>query len=507
LSTRTVLSPLTLVAIVTATLVAPAGPLAGQTPAPLRNFDAYVRQAVADWHVPGLSVAVVKDGEVVFAQGYGVRELGMAGAVDAETLFAIGSTTKAMTAAALGMMVDEGLLGWNDPVVDHLPWFRLADPALAAEVRVRDLLTHNVGLPNADYLWYERDVPRREVVESLRYVEATYSLRSGYIYQNIMYAAAGQLLEAVSGISWDDFIRTRIFGPIGMTGAVTTLSATRSRDNVASPHYDIDGVTEVIENASVDPVAAAGSVWAGAGDMGRWIATLLNDCVTSRGEVLLEPATCAELFTPQTLLHTDAYPTAKLTKPHWQSYGFGWFQIDYEGRKTDFHTGSIDGMVAIAGMIRDEGVGVYVLGNRDHAEVRHALMYRVFDLYDAEPARDWSVELKELYDGLAADGRTRRETRLARRVEGTSPGLPLSSYAGTYSDKLYGSVTVTEKNGELIMEAGLRTGAMTHWHHETFRVTWDAKWRGFALPTFRLGGDGTATAIVMNGVTLRRQGG
>lgn len=158
-------------------------------------------------------------------------------------------------------------------------------------------------------------------------------------------------------------------------------------------------------------------------------------------------------------------------------------------------------------MIRSEGIGVYVLGNRDHAEVRHALMYRVFDLYDADPPRDWSSELKELYDARAENARTAREAVLAQRVEGTSPGLPLSAYAGTYTDRLYGTVTVTEQNGVLTAQDGLRTGTMTHWHHETFRIDWDARWRGFLLSTFRLGRDGGVAAIELRGFTLRRQGG
>lgn len=469
-------------------------PLTAQDP--LAGLDAYVREAVRVWEVPGLAIAVVKDGEVVFERGYGVLALDRAAAVDPETLFAIGSTTKAMTAAAIGMLVDEGELGWDDPVIDHLEWFQLRDPHVTREVSVRDLLTHRAGLPNADYLWYEQENTTEEIVRRLRYVEPETSLRSNFTYQNIMYAAAGELIASVSGVSWNDFIRTRILEPLGMSGSVTTLAETVSRPNVARPHDRVEGRLVEIENASVDPVAAAGSVWSSVRDMAKWLRFLLDGGVTADGRRLLSEATVAELFTPQVILDPDDfYPTARLTHPSWITYGLGWFQADYEGRKVDFHTGSIDGMVAIAGLLRGEGVGVYVLGNRDHAELRHALMYRVFDLNDPEPARDWSAELKALYDGIAAEAERRADERESERVDGTSPSLALEAYAGQYSDPLYGTVQIRRRGDDLFAEYGRLRGPLRHWHFDTFRVDWETAWRGGALVSFELDSGGRAAAL------------
>lgn len=480
--------------------------------APLEGFDAYVREAVEAWEVPGLAVAVVKDGELVFARGYGVRELGRPEPVGAHTLFAIGSTTKAMTAAALGILVDEGALGWDDPVTRHLPWFELCDPYVTREVTVRDLLTHRAGLGNADFLWYGQDATTEEILHRVRYVEPAYSLRSDFVYQNIMYVAAGAVIEAVSGKPWAEFVRERIFEPIGMDGTVPTLSAAASRADVASPHDRIHGAPAVIDNASVDPVAPAGSVWSSVHDMSKWLRFLLAGGVTEGGERLLAEATVEEFFTPQALIDRgDFYPTARLTHPHWTSYGLGWFQADYDGRATAFHTGSIDGMVAIAGLIRDEGLGVYVLANLDHAEVRHALMYRVFDLYGISEPRDWSAELAELYAELRARGEEARRKAEETRVPETSPSRPLEAYAGVYEDRLYGRVEV-----ELVDEAegsGLRAvygpglqGDMTHWHFDTFRAEWDAAWRGTALVTFRLDARGEVAELQLGGATLARVG-
>src|SRR5262245_43113815 len=250
-------------------------PIAAQRE-PLAGFDAYAAKAVKDWRVPGLAVAVVKDGGVVFSHGYGVREQGKPAAVDTHTLFAIGSTTKAMTAALLGMLVDENKDERDGPVTTYLRWFQLKDPAVTRDVTVRDLLTHRAGLGNADYLWYGQGNSTEEILRRVRLIEPAYSLRSGFIYQNIMYAAAGAVVEAASGKPWATMMQTRIFDPLGMRDTIPTAASLSSRPNVASPHFIVDGKVRVIENASVDPVAAAGAVWSSVDDMSKWMRFLLD---------------------------------------------------------------------------------------------------------------------------------------------------------------------------------------------------------------------------------------
>lgn len=473
---------------------------------PLNGFDAYVRKAVEDWDATGLAISVVKDGKLVFAEGYGVRDVEAGGAVDEHTRFAIGSTTKAMTAAALGMLVDEGKLSWDDPVTKHLPWFRLKDPWVTREITVRDLLTHRAGLGNADFLWYERDADPRTILEKLAMVQPAYSMRSSFIYQNLMYATAGEVVAAVSGMPWKEFVRTRIFRPLGMDETVPVMAETVGQPNVASPHDRVDGKTVRIENASVDPVAPAGAVWSSVSDMSRWERFLLAGGVTEDSTRLLKTATVDELFEPETMVTpSQFYPTARLTHPHWTTYGLGWFQEDYRGEKVDFHTGSIDGMVAIAGLIRDRNLGVYVLANRDHVEVRHALMYAVFDRYLGGERRDWSADMKVLYDSLAADAESRQAEREAERVEGTSFSLPLASYAGRYAHPLFGELVVTSTPGGLRADLGPgQPGALEHWSYDTFRLRFDARWRGWRLATFVLGSDGEVASVRVGGAELRR---
>lgn len=471
------------------------------------DFDRYVASAVEGWGAVGLAVAVVKDGQLLFARGYGVREVGGEDRVDARTRFAIGSTTKAMTAAAIGMLVDEGKVGWDDPVVDHLPWFQLRDPWVTREITVRDLLTHRAGLGNADMLWYGRTAPTEEIIRALRDLDPAYSMRSSFIYQNIMYATAGALVEAVSGVPWTEFVTTRVFEPLGMEGTVALLSETAGQPNVAVPHDRVDGRVVAIGNAPVDPVAAAGSVWSSVEDMSRWLRMLLAGGVTADGERMLEESTVEELFHPQTMVPAGQfYPTARLTEPHWTTYGLGWFQHDYRGHKLDFHTGSIDGMVAIAGLVRDEGLGVYVLANLDHVEVRHALLYRVLDHFLApDDVRDWSAELQELYDGIAERQAEARSEASTHRVEGTRPSLPLEQYAGTYTHPAYGDVVVSLRDGGLHVFRGEGlAGVARHWNYDTFQVEWDARWRGTALASFELGPDGAVRVVDLMGAEFRR---
>lgn len=489
-------------------VLGPTATLRGQE-FPVDAFDAYVRHAFNDWNAVGLAVAVVKDGKLLFARGYGEQELGSGRMVDEETRFAIGSTTKAMTVAALGMLVDEGKLAWDDPVVKHLPWFELSDPWMTREITVRDLLTHRAGLGNADLLWYENPVSREWVVEQIRYAKLAYSPRSAFIYQNIMYATAGLVVEAVSGMPWAEFVEQRIFAPLGMTESFTHLAQTQGQPNVARPHDIVDGQRVVIENASVDPVDAAGAVWSSVEDMSRWLRMLLAGGVAPDGTRLLSRAVVEEMFRPQTLVTVEMYPTVRVTKPNWMTYGFAWFQHDFRGHKLDFHTGSIDGMVAIAGLVRDLDLGVYVLGNLDHVEVRHALMYRVLDYFLApEQVRDWSAELKMLYDGIARRADSARARRERSRIPNTQPSHELEDYAGTFTNEMYGKVTVEVRDGALYMtrSPGLQ-GPASHWHYDTFQVDLHTQWRGDLLATFHTAPNGTVGAVDFYGVRWERSGG
>ena len=479
------------------------------TLADVAAFDRYVAQAVAQWEVPGLAIAVVQDGKVVFQKGYGVRKLGEAAPIDTRTIYGICSTTKAMTAAAMGILVDRGKLSWDDPVVKHLPEFRLSDPHVTRAVRVRDLLTHNIGLPNADYLWFGNDLGAAEILRRVEYLPLVYPLRGGYTYHNVMYFVAGEVIARVSGMSWGDFVKKELFEPIGMTNTYPTLKTSLAEKNRSVPHYRVKGKVVPITDMSVDEVAAAGSVWSNVEDLSKWMRFVLDSAKVGDRR-LLQPKTYAEWLKPQTLVpQNDFYPTVALTKPTWTSYALGWFQQDYRGQAVVFHTGSMDGTIAIHGLLPSKKLGVFVLGNLDHAEVRHALMLKAFDHFGGLGAeRDWSSELLKLYGGIADDAAKRRAAIEQQRVPNTQPNLALSAYAGKYTHPLYGTVSVQFNNGVLVVQE-TKTLQLTleHWHYDTFKGTSSLFWDDPMQVQFALGADGKVERMrIRGGEWMKKEG-
>ncbi len=470
-------------------------------------FDRYAEAARTTWNVPGMSIAVVQDGKVLLAKGYGVRELGKETPVDADTLFGAMSTTKAMTAVTMAMLVDEGKVSWDDKVVKHLPDFRVADAYITAELRIRDLFTHNAGMGNADFLWgWTQELSADEIVKRMQYARPAYPFRGGYTYQNIMYLVAGQVIEKVSGMPWEQFATTRLFEPLGMRNTFPSYRASVSYQNRSSSHYEVEGKTTMIPENTADPVAPAGAVWSSANDIAKWMEFMLGNG-TVNGKQLVKPTTMQMLLTPQIVVPPGQfYPTVALTKPHWTTYGFAWFQHDYRGEMVNFHTGSLAGRTAIVGLIPDKKFGIYIFGNTDHAEVRHALMYKAFDTFVfGGNGRDWSAEMKTLYDGIEADGKKRADAAKARRTKDTKPSLALSAYAGKYADPFYGEIDVTFTDGKLRMAFSKgRVAELEHWHYDTFQAKWSDKWRGESLVSFQLNSGGDVDAISLGGAQLRR---
>jgi CubicO group peptidase (beta-lactamase class C family) len=475
--------------------------------AQIRELDAFVAKGVKDWGIPGLSVSIVKNDSVIFAKGYGVRALGSAGAVDDQTLFGIMSTTKAFTAMSLAMLVDEHKVAWNDPVSKWLPQLEFPDVLATRELTVKDLLTHNTGLGNADLLWTRGDLSRDEILKRVRFLTPAYSIRNGYVYQNVMYSAAGEVVARASGMPWEDFVRTRIFSPLGMTRTYPTLGLMRATQdpNVSSPHFKIRDTIRVIQDEPADPIEAAGAIWSTASDMAKWMRFLL-DSGRVNGTRLVSERNFHELFRPQVVGPPGGfYPTSKIIKPHWETYGFGFFEEDFRGRFVAYHTGSLAGRTAIIGLMPDERVGVYVFGNLDHAEFRHALMYKAFDLFagtNGEPARDWSAEFLTLYGDAEKRSDAARAAQDAMRVTGTHPSLALEKYAGTYTHPAWGDLVIKLDNGTLRMTLGTgadNTGLLEHWNYDTFRATLGDGRGGHTTMTFELDPAGNISSVMLDG--------
>ncbi|HEY4648798.1 MAG TPA: serine hydrolase, partial [Gemmatimonadales bacterium] len=375
---------------------------------------------------------------------------------------------------------------------------------------IRDLLTHELGFPDPGYLWYGNDQNLAEMIRRLRYQPPKTSLRSRFAYNNVGYAMAGLIAGRANGGSWEDLVRTRILAPLRMSETVIVGPELKGKTNVTRPHDFFHDTLRALPASSqqlVDPIAPAGSMYSNVLDMSRWLRFLLDSGQVG-GKRLVSDTAFAELMRPQVLVPPDEfYPTARLTRPSFVAYGMGWFLEDYRGEKVAFHTGSIDGLVAIVGLIPARRLGVVILANRDHAELRHALMYRVFDSYLGGGARDWSAEMRAMYKKLQDSTKAADEKVESKRVRNTKPSLSLARYAGTYADSLYGSVTVRLERDKLVLAPSEFLSAdLEHWNYDTFRARYRNWWIKPTMVSFRLGSDGTIEAIDLgDGEVLARR--
>jgi len=461
----------------------------------LNGFDEYVNKALKDWGVPGAAIAIIKNDQIVMAKGYGARKIGDPSPVDENTLFAIGSSSKAFTAAAVAMLVDEGKLKWDDPATKYLPGFQLSDPYVTREMTVRDLLSHRSGLDRAEFIWISTPYDRDEILRRVRFVKPSSSFRSKFGYQNIMYLAAGQAVAKVSGKSWDDFIRERIFNPLGMSSSSTTVRAIAGQNNVATPYAKIEGKVRTIAWRNIDNIAPAGAINSNVVDMAQWVRLHLAGG-EYKGAHLISSGAFKEMHEQQTIIRRE--PPWSLLRPdaHFLSYGLGWFLHDYRGRKVVEHGGNIDGMSALVAMIPEEKLGVVILTNLNGTSLPTALMFKVFDAYLGAPPKDWSAEMRNTIKGLEEQGATAQKKLEESRVKGTQPSLALEKYAGTYKDDALGDAKVAFENGRLVLRTPGFVADLEHWHYDTFRATFrDTVIIGKSFVTFTLGPEGKTDVV------------
>jgi CubicO group peptidase (beta-lactamase class C family) len=456
-------------------------PIAEQVDVPA--LDRYIAAARAAWEVPGLAVAIVKDGETVLARGYGLREVGKPDSVDANTLFAIASNTKAFTVAALAMLVAEGKLSWDDRVQQHLPWFQLYDPYVSAELRIRDLLSHRSGLGtySGDLLWYGTPYSPEQVVRRARLLPQEGPFRASYGYSNIMFIAAGEVVRAASGMPWDRFVRTRILQPLGMTRTVLSTDSLAQRDNVATPHKTWGGASTPIPWQNWDAMGSAGAIISSVAEMSEWLELQLRGGITPAGDTLFAPAqqwTMWTLHTPQAVSPSsrELYPST-----NFRGYGLGWALNDYMGRRIVSHGGGYDGMYSRVVLVPEERLGIVVLTN-SMTGISTALTNRIVDAYLRAEARDWSAQLRERE--LAANKREaeRRAAVVRQTIPNTRPSLSLETYAGTYRGPMYGDATVSLENGRLVLRLLPNPELVADLRHlqlDTFVIEWRRTWAWF----------------------------
>lgn len=473
-----------------------------------KDFDAYVEKTLKTFNVPGVSVAIVKDGKVVLTKGYGVKTVGTNEKVDTKTNFSVASNTKAFVGTSLGMLVDEGKLKWNDRVVDHLPWFQLSDPYVTREMRIIDLLVHRsgLGLGAGDLLiWPTNTYNQKDVVKRFKNIPLATSFRSTYAYDNILYLIAGEVIEAVSGLPWNEFVRTRIFSKLGMNNSTLTFMEAIKKGNVATPHAEINGIVRPVAASDSDKTNPAASINTNSDDIAQWLICQIDSGKISDGTTLFTPATARQLWSVITPL-----PVGKVAKEltplqsNFAGYGGGFGVRDYRGKKLVSHTGGLSGFVSFVAFIPEIRAGVAVFTNQEVSGAFYSIGYRVLDHF-LGTNYDWTAAYKAVKvrgDSLTAvaDKKT-----AASRDSLSVPSLPLIKYAGKYSDGWYGDITIELREGKLYMQM-VQTpslgGYLEHYQFNTFIARWsDPEMRADAFVTFSLNPDGSIEHAKMKAVS------
>jgi CubicO group peptidase (beta-lactamase class C family) len=496
-----------IVVLVTASFLAAAALVAA--PAPPPDLDRWVDRAMRTFEVPGIGLAIVKDDVAIVAKGYGVRKIGEPAPVDSHTLFGIASNTKAFTATALGLLVEEKKIDWDAPVIRYLPWFAMWDPYVTRELTIRDLLVHRsgLGLGAGDLLWWPPSTySRPEIARRLRFVRPATSFRAAYAYDNVLYLVAGEVIEAISGQSWEDFVSSRILAKVGMRDANVRHAAAAADGNVAATHAPVEGRVRPIAPFDSDNTNPAGGINASADDMAKWLRVQLSNGILEGGGRLFSAATARQLTSIVTPIPiNDPPPELSPLQANFRGYALGFDIRDYRGHKLVTHTGGLPGYVSRVAMIPDASLGVAVLTNQESGEAFDSIAFHVLDHYLGAAPLDWIDAFQKVLARRREASAAIERDATAARDRMSRPSLPLPKYAGTYRDVWYGDIEITEQSGRLSLrftKTPALTGDLEHWQHDTFIARWkDRELRADAYLTFALNPDGTIDQAKMRAVS------
>ena len=483
--------------------------------APPENFEAHVEALRSAVGVPGVSIAIVEQGRPTLARGFGVRKLGEPAPVSPDTIFPTGSTGKAVTVAALATLVDAGRIGWDDRVIDHLPGFQMYDPWVTREITIRDLLVHRsgLGLGAGDLLFVPRtNIPRAEAVRRLRYIKPTTSFRSGYAYDNILYMVAGQLIEAVTGQTWEQYVREHVFVPAQMLSSTSDAEPRFATADRAFPHARLNGgLRGAGDQELLDErddlgrsAAPAGGLAVSANDMTKWLSLQLAHGELPGGGRLFSEAAHEQMWKPVVLL--PASPLGKgfeVLEPMFATYALGWDVQDYRGAKIVWHGGAVLGFKAAVVLIPDKNVGFSIVINSEDGELVRGLMYELLDHYLGLPNDDWTAKLS-VYKQERVKSALQALRSIAAKPAKVGPSLALARYAGVYADPWYGNIAVELKDRALMIDfksTPRMGGRLEHWQYDTFITRFDDKTIEPAYVTFALDADGQVARVTMKPVS------
>ncbi len=437
----------------------------------LAALESYIEKSRQAWRIPGMAVAVVKDGKVAFAKGFGVRSTESKKPVTAQSLFAIASNSKAFTVAALSQLVAQGKISWNDPLRKYLPWFELYDPYVSNHITIRDALCHNSGLKtfSGDLLWYETTYTTEEVLRRAKYLKPTFDFRAGYGYSNILYTAAGEIIPAVTGKSWNEYIEENLFAPLKMKTSNTSVKAFKKKDDVALPHaVQPNGDAKVIPFLPWDNAPAAAAINSNVEELSNWIIMQLNGGKFD-GKQLLDRT---QIEYVRKVHNPKAVPGSLRNKANFRGYGLGWDMYDYYGKKVINHGGGSDGMISKLVMIPEENLGFVILTNSINW-VPSALTYWILDQYLGKPSQDYAQKYLEYKKRDEEEKIKKYEKAEAERNKDSKPSHALEDFVGIYGGDLYGDAKVSLENGKLVVDlipAPDLIGDLSHWEYNTFEI-------------------------------------
>jgi len=432
--------------------------------ASLDGFDKHVRETLDAWNVPGIAIGVIRDGKIVIAKGYGYRDVEKKLPVTPDTIFAIGSCTKAFTTFAMGTLVDEGKLAWDKPVRTWIPEFKLKDAYASDAITPRDLVTHRSGLPRHDLVWYNNNTwSRRDFVEHLRYLQPNAELREKWQYNNLMFLTAGYLVERVTGMRWEEAVRSRILVPLGMSRTNFAVADSQKSDDYALPYDENDDhEIERIPFRVIDAVGPAGSINSSVNDMLKWAAVHLAEGKVD-GKQLIEKATLDDIHSPHMVI--DERP--ERTEISTQSYALGWFVDTYRGRREVEHGGAIDGFIARVTLFPDDNLGIVAFTNSANSlptQLTREIADRVLGLTPI----DWTGEAFAKMKVAESVQKKAEAKKTSVRKPGTKPSHPLDDYLGEYENPGYGTLTIRKNGDSMSMTYNDITTPLEHWHYDVF---------------------------------------
>jgi len=463
----------------------------------LDGFDTQIEQVMNDWSVPGLAIGIVTDSSVVWSKGFGDRNVEAGTPVTDETLFAIGSTTKAFTAAGLGILHDEGTLDWSTPVREYLPRFQLQDRFASQEMTPIDLLTHRSGLPRHDLMWYATDVSREELFRRLRHLEPSEPFRSTFQYSNQMYMTAGYLAGQISGSTWETFTRRRLLEPLGMSRSTFSVDSMRQTDNYARPYSGGRNTVEATDYYSLGAIGPAGGINSSVSEMTNWLQLFLND--GRRGDTqVIDSATVSQLTRPR-IVAQEGLPFLKRDRSP-ILYALGWtVETRYESRVLQ-HSGGIDGFTAMVGIIPDRELGWVVLTNKGRNLATNVLARELIDRVLDREGPDWNQRIADVYEQQFAPSDTAKTDGAAssRDTSAAPPPHPLGDYTGRYTNPGYGAFEITRDDDRLVGRYGSLRDTLRHRHYDVFSTRFEIIGREQTVKVrFETAMDGTVDEVVI----------